>query len=168
MGGVFTGLGVSRCRFFIFGTGDKAGWCWHEFTDRASCPEGFEEDQYDFYELKAGARVELPTRACGGAVGPFLFGAATACACACVLLYLARRRPTLRCGTCNRLVGSPAAILQILAGRPVLLTGMSSRGRRSGTLHWSEVISIRATGYTAESKIKKQPATADASVSRSP
>ena len=44
----------SACRFFIYGHDyepTKRGHCWHEFTYDASCPEGWEEDGYDFYEL---------------------------------------------------------------------------------------------------------------------
>lgn len=39
------------CRFFIFGSGNKAGLCWHEFTTSRDCSEGFEVDEYDFYAL---------------------------------------------------------------------------------------------------------------------
>ena len=43
-----------NCRFFIFGTsGTKAGDCYSEKTKSASCPEGWEVDQFDFYELQA-------------------------------------------------------------------------------------------------------------------
>ena len=44
----------SACRFFIYGhdyAPTKRGHCWHEFAYDASCPEGWEEDEYDFYEL---------------------------------------------------------------------------------------------------------------------
>ena len=42
------------CRFFIFGTnGTKVGDCYHEDTHSASCAEGWEDDVFDFYELKA-------------------------------------------------------------------------------------------------------------------
>ena len=41
----------SGCNFFIYGTGGKAGECWWEKTSDASCPEDWEEDQYDFYEI---------------------------------------------------------------------------------------------------------------------
>jgi hypothetical protein len=37
--------------FFIFGIGSKAGNCYSESTTSPACPEGFETDQYDFYEL---------------------------------------------------------------------------------------------------------------------
>ena len=39
------------CRFFIFGTGSKAGACYHETTMSTTCAEGWEEDDFDFYEL---------------------------------------------------------------------------------------------------------------------
>ena len=39
------------CRFFIFGVGEKAGNCFHEFSATASCPEGFEHDEYEFYRM---------------------------------------------------------------------------------------------------------------------
>ena len=42
------------CRFFIYGSGGtKAGDCYVEFTKKRTCPEEFEEDEFDFYELKA-------------------------------------------------------------------------------------------------------------------
>ena len=47
--------GRRGCRYFIFGTGAKAGSCWQEFTDGAECPEGWQADQYDFYELEDAA-----------------------------------------------------------------------------------------------------------------
>ena len=37
--------------FFIFGTGAKAGSCWHELSSSEECPEGFEVDEYNFYKL---------------------------------------------------------------------------------------------------------------------
>jgi hypothetical protein len=37
------------CRYFIYGTGSKAGNCYEEYTDAATCPEGWESDEYDFY-----------------------------------------------------------------------------------------------------------------------
>jgi len=39
------------CSFFIFGEGPKAGACYMEFTSQAACPDGFEVDSFDFYEL---------------------------------------------------------------------------------------------------------------------
>jgi hypothetical protein len=41
----------SACRYFVFGHGNKAGACYHEVTADAKCREGFEADDYDFYEL---------------------------------------------------------------------------------------------------------------------
>ena len=42
---------TSECRYFIFGTGDKEGGCWWEKAENKDCPKGWEEDQYDFYEM---------------------------------------------------------------------------------------------------------------------
>ena len=93
------------CRYFIFGTGSKAGGCWFELTQSAGCPEGFEDDAYDFYQLAVTAgnhgneshRLLPPPpppsppspplllspspAACGAPrlVGPFVGGALTAC-----------------------------------------------------------------------------------------
>lgn len=36
-------------KHFIYGTGSKQGHCYAELTNRWQCPEGFENDQYDFY-----------------------------------------------------------------------------------------------------------------------
>lgn len=42
-----------HARFFIFGTmAPKSRKCWVKYTESAECPEGFERDFYDFYELK--------------------------------------------------------------------------------------------------------------------
>jgi hypothetical protein len=42
------------CRFFTFGTsGSKLGDCYRENTRSADCPEGWEVDSFDFYELQA-------------------------------------------------------------------------------------------------------------------
>ena len=43
--------GMSGCRFFIYGSGAKAGSCWHELSESADCPEGYQDDDYDFYQL---------------------------------------------------------------------------------------------------------------------
>ena len=43
-----------ECRFFIYGKGYKHGSCWMEMTNTSSCVEGWEADEYDFYELHAG------------------------------------------------------------------------------------------------------------------
>lgn len=46
-----------KCNFFIFGTGHKKGRCFAQYTASADCPEGFEADSYDFYEVcPAGAK----------------------------------------------------------------------------------------------------------------
>lgn len=37
--------------FFVFGKGAKKGWCYKESTSSASCPEGWENDDYDFFTL---------------------------------------------------------------------------------------------------------------------
>ena len=45
------------CRFFIYGTAahaDMTGRCYWEQTKNAGCPEGWETDFYDFYEVNAG------------------------------------------------------------------------------------------------------------------
>ena len=47
------------CHFFIFGTGTKAGACYMENTSDNSCAEGFEEDEFDFYELGTGGIVHI-------------------------------------------------------------------------------------------------------------
>ena len=48
------GAAAKDCRFFIYGSGGtKAGDCYVEFTKKRTCPEEFEEDEFDFYELKA-------------------------------------------------------------------------------------------------------------------
>ena len=40
------------CKFFIFGTGSKTGKCYWEKTLNAACPEGWYENDYDFYTMK--------------------------------------------------------------------------------------------------------------------
>ena len=39
------------CSFFIYGTDQKSGSCWVEFTTSAACAEGWEIDYYNFYGL---------------------------------------------------------------------------------------------------------------------
>jgi len=43
------------CYFFDFGTNSKDGWCYWEKTqgdlEHGFCPEGYQSDKYDFYEL---------------------------------------------------------------------------------------------------------------------
>ena len=40
-----------ECKFFIYGAGSNKGYCYSQETSSASCPEGFKQDEYDFYEL---------------------------------------------------------------------------------------------------------------------
>jgi hypothetical protein len=42
----------ASCSYFISGTSNKAGLCYHEYTSSASCSQGWEADQYDFYKLE--------------------------------------------------------------------------------------------------------------------
>ena len=39
------------CSFFIYGVGSQAGKCWQETTADATCVEGWEEAEYNFYAL---------------------------------------------------------------------------------------------------------------------
>lgn len=42
----------ASCRFFIYGTGFKAGRCYHEYTYNRECsPEGWVTNEYNFYAL---------------------------------------------------------------------------------------------------------------------
>ena len=41
------------CDYFIYGYGSKAKRCWWEKTKTADCPEGWEQDEYNFYEMKS-------------------------------------------------------------------------------------------------------------------
>lgn len=81
------------CHFFIFGTGTKAGRCYHEFTASAACREGFEPDEYDFYKMlrwrqvapAAAARLRLAGAECRSSdtwLGTFA-GRPDECAAAC-------------------------------------------------------------------------------------
>ena len=45
---------TNGCRFFIFGINNKKGQCYWEKTNSASCPQGWETDNYDFYEIGGG------------------------------------------------------------------------------------------------------------------
>jgi hypothetical protein len=52
------------CQYYIFGTGDNAGKCWWEKTNVGAglgigqdsnpnpCPDGYEDDEYDFYQIR--------------------------------------------------------------------------------------------------------------------
>ena len=42
---------MAGCNFFIYGKDSKQGRCYWEKTSDSGCPEGWEEDKYDFYEL---------------------------------------------------------------------------------------------------------------------
>ena len=50
------GCRVTRdgCKYFIYGKGSKSGECYWEKTESASCPDGWEDDSYDFYSISAG------------------------------------------------------------------------------------------------------------------
>ena len=42
----------TECHFFVYGTGTiKSGWCYWEKTSNSLCHEGWEDDDYDFYQL---------------------------------------------------------------------------------------------------------------------
>eukprot|EP00928_Gymnodinium_smaydae_P016951 TRINITY_DN1643_c0_g2_i2.p1 TRINITY_DN1643_c0_g2~~TRINITY_DN1643_c0_g2_i2.p1 ORF type:complete len:1434 (+),score=252.71 TRINITY_DN1643_c0_g2_i2:90-4391(+) len=43
---------TNGCKYFISGTYKKEGNCYYEKTSSAQCSEGFEKDQYDFYQLQ--------------------------------------------------------------------------------------------------------------------
>ena len=40
------------CKYFVYENNGGVESCWWEHTTDASCPEGWEEDAFDFYELK--------------------------------------------------------------------------------------------------------------------
>jgi len=40
------------CNFFLYGTGEKDGQCYWEKTENKNCPEDWEEDSFNFYEIK--------------------------------------------------------------------------------------------------------------------
>ena len=48
------------CKYFIKEPGDDAK-CYWEKTSSADCPEGWDEDSYDFYELKEPGTYILGT-----------------------------------------------------------------------------------------------------------
>jgi len=48
------------CKFFIYGTGSKSGYCYWEYTKTADCSEGWETDKYNFYEV-AGCPAKFAT-----------------------------------------------------------------------------------------------------------
>ena len=45
---------ATGCNFFVFGKLSKIGRCWHEHTATRECSQGWEDDEFDFYELRAG------------------------------------------------------------------------------------------------------------------
>ena len=38
------------CKYFLYGIGSKEGQCFWEKTESAECTEGWDNDQYIFYE----------------------------------------------------------------------------------------------------------------------
>lgn len=42
---------ISECNFFKYGTGYKEGQCWWEKTENRDCPEGWDPDYHNFYEI---------------------------------------------------------------------------------------------------------------------
>ena len=44
----------SGCKYFVKGTGGWEEYCYWEKTNSADCPEGWDDDSYDFYELVSG------------------------------------------------------------------------------------------------------------------
>lgn len=49
------------CKFFIFGKGYKLGRCFWEHTETTDCAEGWEVDEYDFYEVPLMKMSREPT-----------------------------------------------------------------------------------------------------------
>ena len=43
-----------QCSFFVYGTNSKEGRCYWEKTTSASCPQGWQNDNFDFYALERG------------------------------------------------------------------------------------------------------------------
>ena len=41
------------CNFFVLGTGRANGKCYWEKTSTAGCPEGWKQNNYNFYETKS-------------------------------------------------------------------------------------------------------------------
>jgi len=48
-------------KFFVYGTGKKAGACYTEYTKSDGCEEGWEKDSYDFYKFEE-PKVEEQTQ----------------------------------------------------------------------------------------------------------
>ena len=55
---------AADCEFFIFGKGSKAGDCYYENTEE-DCPEGWETDEFDFYELRPSYLLRHAGAECG-------------------------------------------------------------------------------------------------------
>merc|ERR1712072_47579 len=86
-----SGLSAAECaaktrarggKFFVIGVGSKAGACYQENTSSASCPQGWESDQYDFYEVDQSQQTcggknnvgqgQMKSVACGGKSGRYV------------------------------------------------------------------------------------------------
>ena len=61
--------GDSECEYFVFVKGSKYGRCYHEKTSSAACPEDWETDEYDFYQLSNVAAA--PVAESGAPVAQF-------------------------------------------------------------------------------------------------
>ena len=44
-------ISQSGCEFFLFGINSNAGYCYWDKTSSKSCPEGWNINNYDFYEM---------------------------------------------------------------------------------------------------------------------
>ena len=55
---------IAGCKYFISGTGAKSGRCFMEKTQSASCPEGWEVDQYNFYEIATKNECQVALTKC--------------------------------------------------------------------------------------------------------
>jgi hypothetical protein len=42
---------TAGCEYFIYGKGSKAKSCYHETTTSASCPNNWQSDKFDFYQI---------------------------------------------------------------------------------------------------------------------
>merc|ERR1719410_1189580 len=51
--------------YLVYGTGPNAGWCYMENTSSESCPEGWQNDDYDFYKLTTGLAEQSVGASCG-------------------------------------------------------------------------------------------------------
>ena len=90
------------CNYFIFGVGKKAGSCWQEFTSGDECPEGWEADDFDFYELDAppsppdGATLIPADEVKRREAGAFVLGVSVGLALTVLLVWVKRAAPWLR------------------------------------------------------------------------